>query len=163
MYKRQVHDPLHRRLITDDKHDEHRLWCVASYPARVRSWDAVVNMIHFCVPYGMNALSATIVIWKNARSRKRTRVHVSLSAVLSEQAQYHKHLIITPILIIVLSLPRLIISVLSGCVGTGRDSWLYLGGYVVSFIPVMLTFVLFVLPSTLFLSEFKRSIKTWRR
>lgn len=52
---------------------------------------------------------------------------------------------------------RVIISLVADCVKTNPSTWLYLFGYFISFIPAVLIFVVFVLPSPLYKAEFSRS------
>ena len=75
----------------------------------------------------------------------------------------HKHLLISPIVLLLLATPRLIISLVSGCVDPSENPWLYLCAYFISFTPPMLIFVVFVLPSKLYRKTFKESIMQWRR
>ncbi|CAM4828683.1 unnamed protein product [Rotaria magnacalcarata] len=75
----------------------------------------------------------------------------------------HKHLFISPVILILLSLPRLIISFTLDCKKSSKHFWLYLIGYFVSFMPSILIFVVFVLPSTIFKRSFKEAILHGRR
>ena len=114
-------------------------------------------MTHFCIPLSNNILSAVIIIWRNARRRSSTQVNLVFREILGTQYKEHRHRLITPMLIIALSIPRLIISIVSGCIQSGRSTWLYLAGYLISFSPTMLTCVLFVLPSNLYKRGFQQS------
>jgi uncharacterized membrane protein YesL len=46
---------------------------------------------------------------------------------------------------------------------SNRNSWIFLIGYLVSFIPPMLTFILFVLPSKLYKEQFRKTVKQYRQ
>ncbi|CAF4398238.1 unnamed protein product, partial [Rotaria sordida] len=50
-------------------------------------------------------------------------------------------------------LPRLIISFSSKCMESTRDPWLFLSGYYISFVPSLLIFAVFVLPSKKYKEE----------
>ncbi|CAF2685183.1 unnamed protein product [Rotaria sp. Silwood2] len=67
--------------------------------------------------------------------------------VLKQQIQQYKHLLTASVLLVILGLPRLIILFVSKCMKSTNDGWLFLVGYFISFIPPMLTFVVFILPS----------------
>ena len=158
------YDPIYRRLIDDlSSNEEKRIWCIASYPAWLRVFDSVINAIHFMCPFIINLISATLIIWENARQRTSVGRHPRFQQSLGEQLRHHKHLLITPFLLVILGLPRLIISVISGCMKSTGNWWLYFLGYLISFIPPMLIFVLFVLPSKLYNAEFNESMRTYRR
>ncbi|CAF4208571.1 unnamed protein product [Adineta steineri] len=81
---------------------------------------------------------------------------------LRKQLRRYNHLLIAPFVLVVLALPRLIISFASGCMKSGQDSWLFLTGYFISFIPSTITFVVFVLPSKIYRQEFIKSIKKYQ-
>ena len=74
----------------------------------------------------------------------------------------HKHLLIAPIVSITLSLPRIIISFIFKCMKSTNDSWLYLFGYFISLVPYLIVFIIFVLPSKFYLSEYRRTIREYR-
>ena len=160
-----IHDPIHRRLIDDgnDDDEEARTWCIVSYPSWLRMLDSGVNMIHFSVPFVINFISAMIIIWGTAQQRTSTQANHGFRQLLTQQFHHYKHLLITPLLIVALALPRLIISIVSGCMKSGRNAWLYFVGYLLSFIPPMLTFVLFVLPSKFYKKEFTESLRRYRK
>jgi len=65
--------------------------------------------------------------------------------------------------LIILAVPRLIISYTLRCMKLNNDSWLFLTGYFISFTPSTLTFVMFVLPSKLYKRQFYKSIQQYRR
>jgi hypothetical protein len=158
-----VYDPIYRRLIDDQSFEEKkRTWCIVSYPSWLKTFDAAINMTHFIVPFGINLTSAVVIIWKSARQRTNVRRNFDFKQLLGEQFRQHKHLLIAPFLIVVLGLPRLIISIASGCMKSSRNAWLYLLGYLISFVCPMLVFVLFVLPSKLYKEQFNASIRQYR-
>ncbi|CAF3311314.1 unnamed protein product [Rotaria sp. Silwood2] len=68
---------------------------------------------------------------------------------------HHQHLLFAPCMLILLGLPRLIVSFSKSCMKSAREPWFYLIGYFVSFIPSMLTFIVFVLPSKNYKSELR--------
>ncbi|CAF3762335.1 unnamed protein product [Adineta steineri] len=152
-----IHDPIHRHLVDDE--EEQRTWCIVTYSASLQILEWLVNIVHFSVPCGINCISALIIIIFTARIRVTAQENQSYKQLLYKQCWQHKHLLISPFILIVLSLPRLIISLLSGCMKSARNPWLYLIGYFISFIPPMLTFVIFVLPSKMYITEFKKSIR----
>ena len=163
-----VHDPVHRRLIDDRTNDEDRIWCIVSYSSWMRVYDSTVTMIHFLVPVVINIAFALVIIGQSARQRSSTQSNGVYHEVLREHLGKYKQLLITPLLIVVLSLPRLVISIVSGCMKSSGHSWMYLAGYLLSFFPTMLTFVIFVLPSALYKSHFRqtvgkyvRNVRTW--
>jgi hypothetical protein len=122
-----IHDPLHRYLSEDE--EEQRLWCITKYSSIMQLLDWIINIFHFFVPFLFNCISALIVIIIAARVRSNTQKKQPYKKFLLEQFQQHKFLLISPCVLIVLALPRLIISFLFECIKSARDSWFYLIGY----------------------------------
>jgi hypothetical protein len=60
--------------------------------------------------------------------------------------------------LIILSLPRLIISLMSGCMESARNPWLFVISYYISFVPPLLIFVVFVLPSKIYKDQFLAAV-----
>ncbi|CAF3313903.1 unnamed protein product [Rotaria sp. Silwood2] len=157
-----IHDPIHRHLIDDD--EEQRTWCVTKYSSSIQMLDWFLNILHFSIPFGTNCISALIIIITTTRTHSNVQKKQSYKKILREQFQYHKHLLISPFILVLLALPRLIISFLFGCMKSARNPWFYLIGYFISFIPPMLTFAIFVLPSEIYKKEFNESIKRfWKQ
>jgi hypothetical protein len=157
-----IYDPVHRRLVDDE--EEEQSWCVHKYSSTVQILDWITNIFHFLVPFSINCGSALLVIIIAARTRSNSQKKKSFKEHLREQLQYHKHLLISPSILVLLALPRLVLTFLSGCMKTARDSWFYLIGYFVSFVPSMVTFVVFVLPSEMYRKQFNESMKRiWQR
>lgn len=81
---------------------------------------------------------------------------------LIEQIYQHKNLLIGPCVLIIFGISRLIISFAPGCMKSSSDSWLFLFGYFISLIPPIVTFVLFVLPSSTYYQIFRKAISRYR-
>jgi hypothetical protein len=154
-----IHEPIHRHLIDDE--DEGRTWCVTNYSSSLEKFDWAINIIHFSIPFLINGLSAVVIITKAARSRATAHKKQSYNKILYEQFQCHKHLLISSFILILLALPRLIISFIFGCMKSARNPWIYLIGYFISFISPMLNFVVFILPSAVYKKEFKELVKSF--
>ncbi|CAF1367160.1 unnamed protein product [Didymodactylos carnosus] len=154
-----LHDPLNRRLLKDT--EEQRIWCIAdySYSSWLNVYNAAVNIIHFIVPFVINCLSACIIITVTARNRSVIRTNQTYREHLTEQFQRHKHLLISSSVLVILGISRLIISYFSGCMKSARNPWLFLAAYFISFVPPMLTFPIFIIPSKSYRTEFYASIK----
>ncbi|CAF0902813.1 unnamed protein product [Adineta steineri] len=147
-----IHDPISRRLFHDD--DEQRTWCILEYSSNLKKYDKFINVFHVLTPFIINILSAICVTIQVFRIRVKTKKKSAYKKILYAQIQQNKHLLISPCILILLSIPRLIISFLSGCMESVRNPWLYLTGYYVSFIPPLLIIILFILPSKTYKQEF---------
>ena len=136
--------------------------CVSLYSSAVQIYDTTVLFFHLVAPFLANLFSALFVIVGAARQRSVARTDQSFREHIREQFREHKQLIISPVILLVLSTPRLIISLLPGCVKTSEKLWLYLSAYFISFIPSMLIFLIFVAPSEVYMKAFKQSFRSGR-
>jgi hypothetical protein len=152
-----IHDPIYRRLIDDT--GEQRIWCVADYPRSIQIFDSIMNIFHFCIPFCINIICALIIIIIAARTRSTVRRNQTYKQHLLKQFQEHKHLLISPFILTLLALPRLIVSFLSGCMKSARNPWIYILSYFISLISSASIFVVFVLPSEVYMTSFRESIR----
>ena len=154
---------LFRHLLEDDSNDEKRIWCIVKYPSAVQLYNSIMNIIHFCVPFILNLFSALVIIIITARLRRAAKHQSEYGRILREQLQQHKHLLIAPVILVILGIPRLVISFLPGCMQSSADAWLFLMGYFISFIPPILPFFIFVIPSKAYKEEFYKSIRRYQQ
>ena len=86
---------------------------------------------------------------------------------LKLQFKEHKHHFIASFTLVLLGFPRLVISFMSGCMKSPSNSWLFISGYLLSFLPSMMTFIVYVLPSKIYKNEFdnvvRQTIQRFRR
>jgi hypothetical protein len=155
-----IHDPIRRRLIYDGNDDEEkRIWCVVIYSSGLQVYNSIMNLFHFIVPFGINLLSAIFIIKATARVRNRIYPQQNHQQILRRQIQRHSRILIAPFVLIILAIPRLILSLASGCMKSIDDAWLFLIGYYISFLSTLLTFVVFVLPSKTYRKKFRKTIR----
>jgi hypothetical protein len=158
-----IHEAYYRTLIDDI--EEQRTWCIVRYPKSYSSsltkYTAIMSIVHFMGPFVINIVSAVGIITIAARHRTKAEKKRSYFSHLRIQIRQHKYLIISPIVLILLALPRIILAFTLECIQSGRDSvTLFLVGYFVSFIPPVLTFVVFILPSEVYTTAFKSSMQS---
>jgi hypothetical protein len=166
-----MHELIYRRLFvyqrgTDENGEgtiERYVSCVTHYSPTIQDYNTTILFVHLVVPFLANLCSALFIIFGVARQRSVAQTGQTFSEHIRKQFKEHKQLIISPIILLVLSIPRLIISLLPGCVKISENFWLYLSAYLISFIPPMLIFIIFVVPSELYMKAFKQSLKNARR
>ena len=142
---------------------ERRILCVIRYSPSVQNYNTITLFFHLIIPFIANFFSAFFIIFGTARQRSTAQNNQTLKEHVLKQINEHRQLLISPILLFILAIPRLIMALLSGCVDPSSNPWLYLCGYFISFIPPMLIFAVFVLPSELYTKTFKESLTRWRR
>jgi hypothetical protein len=163
MYKNEVYGNETYGNVTYENKAESYVWCMTHYSDSVQNYNTVILFFHLVAPFVVNFFSALIIIFRAARQRSTLQTRQTYREHVLQQLSEHKQLIISPIILLVLTLPRLIISLLSGCVKVSNNPWLYLLGYFISFTPSMLVFVVFVVPSTMYRKTFKESFQYCRR
>lgn len=151
-----IHELIYRELVDNGEDAGHQTWCVTRYSTLVQSYNSFIVIAHFLAPLLINLASPLFIILRIARRRMAIQQQCSYRAQLRHELNEHKHTVISPIILVLLSLPRLIISLIASCIKTEHDPGLYLSAYFISFIPSVLTFVVFVLPSDLYRAEFKK-------
>jgi hypothetical protein len=123
-----------------------------------------MNIVHFTIPFSINIISALIIIIIATKLRLAARNESNFGSHLRQQFREHKHLLISPIGLVLLELPRLLLHFLLDCLKSPRDSVsLFLLGYFLAFIPPILTFIVFVLPSKTYMDDFKLAFKSLRK
>jgi len=143
--------------------NEYNVLCVIRYSRSVQTYNTITLFIHLVAPFLVNLFSALFIIFGTARRRSTAKTNKkSFKEHAANQIREHKQLLISPFILLLLAVPRLIMSLISGCVDPSENPWLYLCGYFISFTPPMLVFTVFVLPSELYRKTFKDSITRWR-
>jgi len=163
-----IHDPLSRHIIIEDNENEDqyqikRIWCIARYGSTLEVYNSFIHTIHFCGPFLFNFISSIILIVKKSRQHQNLHPDQSYKTILRKQFQEHKHILIAPLVLVILALPRLILTYIRTCMQSEKDAWLYLCGYFISFVPSMLTFIIFILPSKFYKKQFRQTIKQYRK
>ena len=153
-----IHDPIHRQLIIDTE-NEQRTLCAAIYSYPLQTFNLLMDFLHFLVPVSISLLSALVIIVCASRQRSATNTQISYKEHLQQHFYQHKHLLITPCILVLLVIPRLIFALASDCSKTICEPRLFLIAYFVVFIPQSLLFFIFVLPSSLYRKEFIGSMK----
>jgi hypothetical protein len=149
-----IHDPIHRKLIDDIDIDEKRIWCFIKYSSSINIYNSFLTLFNFLIPFSINIISSIWIILSRTRTRGIIQTDRTFQQHLYHQIKEHRHILIAPFVLILLNLPRLIISFVNGCMKSSREPWLYLCGYFLSFIPSILTFIIFILPSKKYKDEF---------
>lgn len=142
---------------------QHHQLCVVEYSTSIQTYNIAILFIHLLVPFIANLCSALYIIFGTARQRSNAQRRESFRAHIIAQIREHKQLLISPLVLLMLSLPRLIIALIPGCINPSSNEWFYLFGYFISFIPPMLIFVIFVLPSKLYKKSLKETFQRRRQ
>ncbi|UJR18900.1 hypothetical protein I4U23_022028 [Adineta vaga] len=133
------------------------LMCVTNFNTiPILTYNRVSTMIHYLAPFLIQVISVTSLIVMIARSRMKIATKkMDFLQMFNKQFQNQKELYITPTIIILSALPQLILSFSFAC-SSFNDSQRHtlLITYLLSYVPQILGFVLFVLPSNTYKNEF---------
>ncbi|CAF1113002.1 unnamed protein product [Adineta steineri] len=122
----------------------------------VFTYNRVSIFIHHFCPFTIQIICITLLIIFAARSRAKVqKSQMNFYQILRKQFRNQRELYITPIIIILSSLPQIILSFSFACThfSNGKRYGL-LFAYLLSYLPQTLGFLLYVLPSTFYKSEF---------
>ena len=155
-----IHDPIYRSLVDEENNDndQKRIWCALKYPSDLEVFDYIIHVFHLFGPFIINIISSVGLIIHQSRQQANLHKKQSYSVILREQFKQHKHLLIAPVLLVILAIPRVILVFVSKCMESANDAWLFLVGYFISFIPAMSTAFIFILPSEFYRKQLRKSL-----
>jgi hypothetical protein len=159
-----IHEAMYYMTIADPSYTSiNSTLCVISY---VQHWISIYSrvnvLIHYFLPFTIQVVSITILIIQIARSRARVNRNrqKTFIGLLKKQFKEHKEHYVAPIIIVFSSLPQIILSFSYACTEP-KQSWqryMLLATYFLSYLPQILGFILYVLPSTIYTEEFHQTI-----
>ncbi|CAF3974828.1 unnamed protein product [Adineta steineri] len=122
----------------------------------VFTYNRVSIFIHHFCPFTIQIICITLLIIFAARSRAKVqKSQMNFYQILRKQFRNQRELYITPIIIILSSLPQIILSFSFACTHFSHGKrYGLLFAYLLSYLPQTLGFLLYVLPSTFYKSEF---------
>ncbi|CAF4237719.1 unnamed protein product, partial [Adineta steineri] len=97
-------------------------------------------------------------IWFD-RSRSNLQRRLPFIDHLRLQLKQQRSRLVASFVFILLALVRLVTSFTNGCMKSPNNSWLFLFAYLVPFLPSMMTFFVYVLPSKTYKDEFNLTVK----
>jgi hypothetical protein len=152
---------IYLHIFHDDA--EERSWCVIKYSGWLATYSTTLIFVHYFVPLAINILSIICITTVATYRRILIQKHHSFCSHLRKQIKKNKHRLISSGIIICLTLPYLIISIVLDCKKSSNLFWFYLVGYFLSFCPAAFIFLIFVLPSSHYRKEFNEFLRYIRR
>ena len=155
------HGLFYRRLVSDPRF-QNQIWCIMKLPPWLNQYETVNNIFHLVTPFLINFF-ATMVLIRNLVKRKSasslTSATDTYGSILSKQLHIYKSFIISPLIILVLELPRLVLAFAFACMTKPWQNRIYLASYIVSCIPYTTALFIYVWPSTTYKTELRASVK----
>ncbi|UJR19304.1 hypothetical protein I4U23_022433, partial [Adineta vaga] len=126
---------------------------------------SITTVFHIICPFIINIISALGIVLMRIKSRLNLRKDQNIYEHIQNEFHKNKYLIISPIGLIILVLPRIILAFQLECMKPARESvTFYLIGYFISFLPSLSLFIIFILPSRKYRQVFKKSIQSrWKK
>jgi hypothetical protein len=155
LFAMHLHELFYYRALRDlDSSAGH---CVTDFNQNVvEIYNRVNTLIHYLLPFCIQIILITLMIVLAARSRaKTTGNRQTFGQVLKKQISTQKELYITPITIVLSALPQALVSSSLAC--SQLSSWkqhTLLVSVVLTYVPQILGFILYVLPSSAYKKEF---------
>jgi hypothetical protein len=136
-------------------------WCVTQYNSIVSTYNQINIFVHYLVPFFINFISTFILILLISRHRATATSHgdnqlSSQLTVFKAQLNKHKELFIGPLFIVLSGSPQFIISFSLACteLSIAWQRYTLTVAYFLSFLPQVLSYYLFIAPSTFYKDEF---------
>jgi hypothetical protein len=164
IFAMHAHEVLHYTTIVDPSYTSANVTlCVTNYvQSFVSTYNRINVLIHYYIPFLIQVISVTVLIVQIAIIRARTSgsSQQTFADILKKQIKTQKEHYVTPIIIVFSSLPQSILSFSYACTELKQPWQRYtlITTYFLSYLPQMLGFILYVLPSTTFSEEFRQTI-----
>jgi hypothetical protein len=153
------HEPFVRQLIDDPRSTTLHTWCVITFS---RPWleyyRLTVNLINLFVPGSIIFVATVFLLHKSTRMKQlltANRGQRGYWKILKKQLPLYGG----PFVLVILSLIRLVFSFTLVCIIYQWQKYVYLTAYTISFVPLMATFPIFVLPAKIYRTEFKSLVE----
>ncbi|CAF1300953.1 unnamed protein product, partial [Didymodactylos carnosus] len=100
-----LHEPFHRHILVDPRINR-RVWCVVRYENnnRLKQYNLAINLINYIVPFTINLLAAISILISSTKKKSQAK-HEHFRIIFRKQFHQYKHLISSPILLLILALP----------------------------------------------------------
>ena len=157
-----LHRPFYLTLADEPGFDDEpqgHPWCVLDFGKTSWSvYEKVINIGHLIIPFILNLLSIITFIWQRIHFEltSTTRKNkASRFAIIKEQLLKYKSILIGTMTVIVLEIPRFILTFTLACIDQTWQKYIYLFGYLVSFLPLAGLVFIYVMPSPKYKRQFK--------
>ncbi|CAF0819630.1 unnamed protein product [Didymodactylos carnosus] len=155
-FSMHVHELFYYTII-NDPNSSSTLLRITNYDNRIWSVYNRINVVsHYLIPFGVQFTSITVLIAMTTRRRARTSTSSNFIQVLKKQFQLNKELYVTPFTIILSLTPQAVLSFTYACTELTQSTWQrysLLTAYFLSYVPQILGFILYVLPSSAYKEE----------
>ena len=141
-------------------------WCILR--SNSNSWniyERFINIFHLIVPFVLNMISITYFIFHRAKMELISSVRnqkQKFTLVIQQQISKYKTILISPLLVTVVEIPRLVLTFTNGCAQEEWHQTAYLVGYLASYLPLTAVLFIYILPSPKYRTQFRKILRESR-
>ncbi|CAF3864961.1 unnamed protein product [Rotaria magnacalcarata] len=149
-----------RRMVLD-RNDEQK-WCVLTLNSDRRflfTLNSIGNILMFLLPLAFNLISCIVIIQRHVCFNAGNRGLSMLLKQIKKSIILHKHIVIAPMILGCLALPRVIFSFIFVCKKLDRQPYISFFAYCMSLIPPIAVLFAFILPSETYRTACHKIIK----
>ena len=157
-----LHRPFHLRLVDEPSfgHEtQGHPWCVLDFDKTSwNTYEKVINLCHLLIPLILNILSIIIFLSYKVNFELKLDIRenkANVYGVIKEQLLKYKALLISTTTIIILEIPRIVLTLTLACIDHPWQRYVYLIGYLISFLPLAGIVLIYVVPSPKYRKQFK--------
>jgi hypothetical protein len=125
-----------------------------------------LNLFNNIVPFLVNFISAVTFLICITGKKLRTITMKRYLEILKKQIREHQDLLISPLVVVACKLPVIFVILFLKCIKTKVQMYTALISYLLSLLPLILTFFIYVSPSSFYMKIFKekwaRLLRKWR-
>ena len=161
-----LHRPFYLKLVDEiTVNDEPRghPWCVLDFGST--SWDIyekVINICHLILPFILNLLAVLSFIVSRVNFELTSTIRKNKSSrftIIIEQIFKYKSLIISPIVILTLQIPRFVFTFTLACIKYPWQRYAHLISYFISFLPLTAILFIYIIPSPKYKQQLQVFVK----
>jgi hypothetical protein len=163
-----LHRPFYLILIDDDATSLNNRkpghpWCILDFEST--SWniyEKFINIIHLVLPLILNLLSIILFLLRKIKSELTTTIREAKSSkfvILKEQLLKYKPVLIGTMIIIILEIPRFVLTFALACIEQTWQKYVYLTGYLISFLPLTGILFIYIIPSPKYKEQLRKIMK----
>ena len=159
-----IHEVFYREIIKDPKRTE-QSWCIVNYPRHFHAINLsrkIFNLIHlispFLISFGSSILLLALTIQRkySLQTNNQKSQDKACLKLFRRELSLIKHSLISPCLLVLFGLPRLILTFAFACIEHSWQEKFYMISYLISIIPMTAVLFIFVFPSTVYFKMFKQ-------
>ena len=138
-------------------------WCVLHLDST--SWNIYeksLTLFHIIMPFICNLLSIVAFIFYKTRFELTSVTKDNKQSkflAMKKQIYKYKPIIVSPTVILILEFPRFVLTFTLACIDHAWQRYVYLIGYLISFLPLTGVLFIYILPSPKYREELQNSVK----